>query len=191
MRNDIWKASPVRTEAVRCSVCSKMYSIKKIKSLVAHMRKNHRRDNEVSDSSDSESDKAEPSQVLTKVRRLGTTEKASRLPSNGTAEHEDVDNPNPRKASPDNRPDHQGHPQWNPQLRAAPNDRILENPEASADFASPLSTNEGWRGSDGKDERLQATSMLLTSKKRRRHGDDAHNPADNNTTKRVKVKGPS
>ena len=69
--------------------------------LVAHMQEYHRLDNELSDSSDSESDQAEPIQVSTELRRQGvTTKKANRLPGSNTAKHADLDNANPTQPSP-------------------------------------------------------------------------------------------
>lgn len=65
--------------------------------VVAHMQQNHRLDSEVSDSSDSELDQAEPVQVSTELRRLGvTTKKASQL--SGT-KHADLDNLKPTQPS--------------------------------------------------------------------------------------------
>ena len=65
----------------------------------------HRMENEVSDSSDSESDQAEPIQVSSKVRRLWITiKKANQLPSGDSTKHKDLDNPKPRQPSPEDCP---------------------------------------------------------------------------------------
>lgn len=71
------------------------------------MQQNHRLDNEISDSSDSESDQAEPIQDSTELRRLGvTTKKANRLPGSNRTKHADLDISKPMQPSPKDPPSH-------------------------------------------------------------------------------------
>ena len=89
-----------------CNLCPEKFPEKKSRKLVVHMQEHHRLDNELSDSSDSESDQAEPIQVLTKLRRREITTKANRLPSGNTTKHADLDNAKPTQPSPKDPPSH-------------------------------------------------------------------------------------
>ena len=177
--------------------------MKRYYRLVAHMQENHRLNNKLSDSSDSESNQAEPIQVSTELKRLGViTKKANRLPGSNTTKHADLNNPKPRQPNRKN-PSHQEHPKLrqlstkkyfnnreglNHPPRAAPSNGM---PKTPADFASLPREHGAWRrqatttntGSDENDQRLQergATSTLMTSstptKKRRRRSTASENP---------------
>lgn len=97
--------------------------------VVAHMQQNHRLDNEVSDSSDSESDQAEPIQISTELRRLGvTTKKANRLPDSNTTKHADLDNPKPTQPSHKDSPSHHDPKPKQPSPKNLPSHHVHPKP---------------------------------------------------------------
>ena len=194
-------------ESIYCSMCPEEFPVNRKARLVAHMQQDHRIDNEVSDSSDSELDQAEPIQVSTSLRRLeGTTKKANQLFG---IKYQDLDNsqlsqtspqdpPKSQQPSPENSPDPQDHPGLNRPPCTAPSDRAQRITKTSADFES-LSCEHGvWRrqataANTGSDENDQGTTALMTSstptKKRRRSLDDVCSSAFDNLPKRLRTDG--
>ena len=81
-----------------CSLCPEQFREARAFELVKHIEDYHRLDNELSDSSDSESDQAEPIQVSR--RRRVMTETATPLPGGRTTKHTDLDTANPTQLSP-------------------------------------------------------------------------------------------
>ena len=191
-----------------CSLCPAKFSEKKSHKLVYHMQAHHRLDNELSDSSDNESDHAEPVQVSR--RRKVTTKKATQLPSDNTTKHTDLDNANPTQPSHENH-SHQEYSELrqlsittffknqeglNHPRRAAPNNKMPKTPADVAFLPSKHGAAAANTSSDENNQRLQdrgATSALITSstptEKRRRVLDDDSSSASDNPPKRLRPDG--